>query len=349
MFLLLRKKKLKFFLVLLFVFNLTSSCYLLNIAQSQHRLYSKRKPVSELLKSKRTDPEIKSKLLIVNKALEYAKSESLSVGNSYTEVIFNHKKSFVSFLVQAAYPFDLKWVTWSYPVVGTVPYQGFFHKDSRNREAEKWEARGYDVKKGKAQAFSTLGWFADPIYTSMLRSDETDLVETIFHELVHRTYWIKDDVKSNEQLATFLSQRMTVQYLKEKSLLKELQNYELYLKDRKIFFHWFTVFKQELRVFYKTLDKGLSKEEKNLKKKRIFGEFLVKKKPKFNRYDFTRKKGPWNNADVLSRSLYSPDTEAFERYYTCVNPLRAGDFLKALKESPKMSFQEKLESFCSKT
>ena len=286
------------------------------------------------------------KLLFVKDVLHYAEREGLFVGNAYKEVIFNSDQNFVSHLLQVAYPFELRWVTWSYPVVGAVPYQGFFDQSPRDKEAVIWQAKGFDVKKGKASAFSTLGWFSDPIYSSMLRMGDSDLAETLFHELVHRSFWLKDDVSSNEQLATFISQKMTVSYLGSRARAKDLENYKLYLKDRKLFYNWFRNFKEELRTFYKTLNQKTSLEDQKKGKNELFNKFLVDNKPKFHRYDFTRKNGSWNNADILSRSLYHPDFEFFDKYYLCSKAKTPGSFLEALKQSKKKDFQEKLNDLC---
>lgn len=279
--------------------------------------------------------------------LSFAEKEGLFVGNAYKDLIFNEGKSSVSYLLQVAEPFKLEWVTWSYPVLGTVPYQGFFEKEERDKEALEWIKKSYDTHKGRASAFSALGWFADPLYSSMLKLEEAYLAETLFHELVHRTFWLKNDVLSNEQLATFLAQNMTRSYLKEKSLKKELDSYELYLKDQKTFFLWLSRLKKDLREYYESLEERKSFEEKNKGKQKIYKKYLEEKKPSFLSYDFIGNRKSWNNAGVLSQNLYQPDVDYFKEVYVCSHKNLVGDFLEELKDTKSTKFEAKAKELCS--
>lgn len=345
MFLLLKKLIHRTLLSFFILFGI-SACYSLRVVHNQHKLYSKREKVAKLEKSHRIEKKLKEKLVLVNEALHFCEDEELFVGKSYQELIFNEKSRAVSFLLQLAYPFELKWVEWSYPVIGRVPYQGFFQESARDAEAKIWEKKNFDISKGTVTAFSTLGWFSDPLYSSMLKQRDFALVETIFHELVHKTYWLRDDVVSNEHLATYLSHRMTKEFLKRKKEQEELKFYEAYLADRRLFYHWLLDLKQSLQVYYVSLKKEDSLEKKIQGKKNIFAEFLQVKKPNFAQFDFIGKGQAWNNADVLASGLYQPDSEFLDKVYHCSKAQNVGDFLRALKIAPGKNFKAKTEYLC---
>ncbi|MCA9774524.1 MAG: aminopeptidase, partial [Myxococcales bacterium] len=110
----------------------------------------------------------------------------------------------------------LEALTWWFPIVGRVPYLGFFDKDDGIARRDKLAAEGYDTELRGVPAFSTLGWFADPIFSSMLTLPDTVLVNTIIHELTHATLFVPGDVEFNENLATFVGNRGAVDFFVER-------------------------------------------------------------------------------------------------------------------------------------
>src|SRR5690606_18969091 len=109
----------------------------------------------------------------------------------------------------------LEFVTWWFPVVGSVPYIGYFDKADRDAKATELKQQGYDVSVGGAGAFSSLGWFEDPIFSSMLDRGPADTAHLFIHELTHRTLWIPGSTEFNENLAEYVSYRLTPQYLRK--------------------------------------------------------------------------------------------------------------------------------------
>src|SRR6185436_12021884 len=106
-------------------------------------------------------------------------------------------------VLTVAYPDRLAIRTWWWPIVGRVPYKGFFDFGAARREQLKFEREGFDTELRPSAAFSTLGWFNDPLLSSTLHSDSTWLVNTVIHELLHNTVWIAGDVTFNESFASF--------------------------------------------------------------------------------------------------------------------------------------------------
>jgi predicted aminopeptidase len=102
-----------------------------------------------------------------------------------------------------------------FPIVGRVPYKGFFDVARAAREADRLRADGLDVCVVPVPAYSTLGWFADPVTGPMLRGGAGALVETVLHELVHATVFVADDADFNEGVATFVGQEGAVRFFEE--------------------------------------------------------------------------------------------------------------------------------------
>jgi predicted aminopeptidase len=127
------------------------------------------------------------------------------------------KKSFTTFsqldrdtlvlVLSGAYPDRLVSKTWWFPIVGSVPYKGFFDFDQARAAARSLAGQGFDVYLRPSPAFSTLGWFNDPLLSTSLRADSIDLVDTVIHELTHNTFYAPDQAVFNESFANFVGAR----------------------------------------------------------------------------------------------------------------------------------------------
>jgi predicted aminopeptidase len=116
-------------------------------------------------------------------------------------------------VVMACLPFELKPKEWRFPVIGSVPYKGFFDRSRAFRLREELEKDGWDVIIRNPGGWSTLGWFTDPILSKMLNRSEGDLANLIIHEMSHATIFVKDSIDFNENLATFIGDRGTEKFL----------------------------------------------------------------------------------------------------------------------------------------
>ena len=314
-----------FFLILC---SYLPSCYLTKLAYHHNNQFNSRRLVSSVIADPAINSKTKKKLHLFNRIMKYAEKQGLNTRRAYLYYI-DTGESPVSYLVQAAYADRLESYTWWYPIVGTVPYKGFFDKQGRDELAKQLEEDGLDVYVGEAGAYSSLGWFEDPIYSTMLQRSNSSLADLIFHELTHRTLWIPDHVKFNENLASFIGDLLTVQYLRETGQERSLAAYESKKADRKLYRAWLQELRDALKLFYKNTDFSLNKKQATLGKAELFERYTKELRPKFQRYDYVGKK-QWNNARVLATSLYSPDLERFSSAYSCHKHLSVGAFLKAL-------------------
>lgn len=218
------------------VLTLLSSCsgsYVIRQVRGQIVLLSEARPIDEALLEELPDPEV-DRLREVERILEFAAANGLDVGDAYQTFVDVGRDPVV--YVLTAVPVDgVEPRRWSFPVVGEFPYKGFFDLDAAVREARHWKARGHDVYIGAAAAYSTLGYLPDPIFSSFFEEDAGELADLLFHELTHRTVYLRGDAAFNETFATFFARRLTEQYLGQRFGVgsDELRAYRNQQRDRK--------------------------------------------------------------------------------------------------------------------
>jgi predicted aminopeptidase len=171
------------------------------------------RPVEEFLNDPEFPDSLKQKLVFINEVRRYA-IDSLSLKDTKNyKTLYDQKGEEIMWVVTACEPFKLKAKEWKFPVLGSVPYKGFFRKDLAIELAEELKKEGWDVSIRNPGGWSTLGWFTDPILSKMLERSEGDLANLIIHEMSHATIFVKDSIDFNENLATFIGDRGTEKFL----------------------------------------------------------------------------------------------------------------------------------------
>ncbi|MBE84286.1 MAG: hypothetical protein CME21_17115 [Gemmatimonadetes bacterium] len=178
--------------------------YYLHLGVGQWKLIWNQRPIDEVIADEATDPDIRYQLLLAKQIRAYAiDTLGLEGSDNYTTYCEIGDRPVVWVLSVA--PADaLEPHRWSYPVIGSAPYRGFFVRSRGEAELDKFEQRGYDTHLRGVSAFSTIGWFRDPILTPMLKYRAIDLADVLIHELLHASIWIEGDADFNESLATFV-------------------------------------------------------------------------------------------------------------------------------------------------
>jgi predicted aminopeptidase len=167
----------------------------------------RRRPIATLAADPAIDDATRAKLRLVLEARAFAAdSVRLDARESFTQFTQLDRDTLVV-LVSAARRDRLRVHSWWFPVVGRVPYKGFFDVEDARAEAERLEGRGYDTALRPASAFSTLGWFNDPLLSTTLRADSIDLVDTVIHELLHNSFYAPGRAIFNESFANFVGAR----------------------------------------------------------------------------------------------------------------------------------------------
>ena len=190
----------------------TTGCqftYLVKSGYEQAKILARRVPLEEALNDASTSEDVKSKLRLAREAREFAERHlGLTKTNNYTSFVTLDRPD-VSYVISAAPEYKLEAYLWSYPIVGSLPYKGFFEEAEAKEEATKMHSDGFDTHVRGVSAYSTLGYFNDPILSSMVRYKDEDLVNLIIHESVHATLYVKSSADFNERMAVFLGNKGT--------------------------------------------------------------------------------------------------------------------------------------------
>lgn len=303
------------------VFVSLSGCqltYYLKSAYYQTQILHKRVPLAQALKDPQTPESIKNKLTLALRAKNFAEKElGLTPTKNYTTYV-DLKRPYVSWIVHASPTFALKHHLWHFPFVGDLPYKGFFSEREAIEEAAAFPNNQFDTYIRGVTAYSTLGWFEDPLLNTMMNYSDHDLVNLIIHETTHSTLYIKSQADFNEQLATFVGNLGThLYYLKEEGNNSfTLQTIEKEQHDEQIFSHFLTQEMDLLEEWYlkENQEKSLQKKENRLEeiKFRFKSQIVPQLQTRSYTY-FDHQK--LNNAFLLSLKTYVYDLSIFQQVF----------------------------------
>ncbi len=191
--------------------------YLAHAAYEEGRLLCHRQPINGVLAQRDLPADTRAKLETVLAVRKFAAGRlGENVGGAY-KTLTQVDAGAIVWIVMAAPRTSLTPYTWWFPIVGAVPYRGYFSHDDANAEAATLEARGFDTHVRAAVAFSSLGFFNDPLLSRNLLSklDRVELAGVIIHELFHRTYFLASNVMFDESAATYVGNRGAVDFFTE--------------------------------------------------------------------------------------------------------------------------------------
>jgi predicted aminopeptidase len=292
--------------------------YYIHSAYHQSKLAHSRQPIAEVLQSDKVTDAQKAKLRLVQDVKAFGEEKlGLKKSKNYTSYV-QLQDNYVTYIVQAAYAFELKPYLWHFPFVGDVPYKGYFIKSMAEDESHSFDPEKYDTYVRGVSAYSTLGWFQDSVLSSMLRYDDVDLAETILHETVHATLFIKNGADFNERLATFLGHEgMRLYYLqKEGENSPHLKQAMDDTHDQKLFSAWITKQVVDLKAWYEQNKGNVTKETKAARLKELQESFVHDVKPKLLTKAYGEfEKRELNNALILAYKTYEYSLEDFEKLY----------------------------------
>ncbi len=304
-----------------------SPTYVMRAAWEEAKILNRRQPIARIVADTATDWETRDKLLLVLQARQFAAdSLGLAAGNSYT--LFSRVESDTLVMVlSAAYPDRLQAYTWWFPIVGRVPYKGFFDPADAERARASLDAQGFDTYLRPSAAFSTLGWFNDPLLSTLLRYDRISLANTVIHEIFHNTFWAPGQVAFNESLANFVGARGAIEFFcgRDGPEAPSCRTAAAMWDDDLLFGGFMQSLVDELEALYARAD--LTAAQKLAERDEVFAaaqrRFAEEVRPRLqvNSYaSFTRE--PLNNATLIARRFYYRRLELFERVYRS----HGGDF-----------------------
>jgi len=298
-----------------------SPIYVLKAGWAEARILKARRPLAEVASDPGLDDRTRGKLTLVIEAREFARTElGLDVGDSYTTYAALEHDT-LAMVLSAAYQDRMASRTWWFPVVGHVPYKGFFDLGDALQEQAELEEDGYDTYLRPTSAFSTLGWFSDPLLSTLMAYDEVELVETVLHELSHNHLFVPGRVGFNESFATWAGRTGSIRFFCDRAGGGDDTVWCGRARDRWEDDRRFSVFidalVDELSAVYG--DSTLTRDDKLRARARVFDEsiarFREEVQPGFRSLTFNGfLSTPLNNATLLSRMRYYhrlPDFHAF--------------------------------------
>jgi predicted aminopeptidase len=200
-------------LIVLIIWNWSLVVYGIRQGIGQLNVVWNARPVEEILADPTAPDSLKQKLKLISEVRQYA-IDSLGLKDTENyKTLFNQQGKEIMWVVTASEPYQLKEKIWEFPVVGRVPYKGYFNIGLAKAEKENLEKDGWDVNVTNPSGWSTLGWFTDPILSDMLYKSEGDLASLIIHEMVHATIFVKDSVNFNENLASFIGDLAALKFV----------------------------------------------------------------------------------------------------------------------------------------
>ncbi len=320
-----------------------SSCqlgHLVHVSYNHLSLLCSTEDLEAVLKSDRLTTEQKNKLRLTQEVKQFAYDKlKLKKSDNYSKYV-DLKRKYVTYNVTASEKWKFEPYLWGFPIIGKAPYKGYFNEQMAKDEASALDQNNYDTSVRGVSAYSTLGYFTDPLLSSMLNYSEYNLANTIIHELTHTTLFIKDNINFNERLAVFVANKGTEMFYLQKEGEKSptLENVRLENEDDKLFSVFITAEIDSLKKWYSDFDhsKNLPASEKeSLRKERLsqikinFNKNL-KSQLKSRSYERVFSK-QLNNADLIDYNTYMKSLDVFEKVYQ-KNGSNILDFLKKCEE-----------------
>ncbi len=322
--------------ILLITLSLASSgCsigYYLHSSTNHLKLMSKRKNVSQVLKDETVPQETKDKLVLSLKVKTFLSEELNLKNNKNYGTYVNIKRPYVTYIVRAA-PWDkLENYYWKFPIIGKTPYKGYYKKEFAEKESKKFDPNKYDTYVRGASAYSTLGWFKDPILSSMTRMNKHDFVDVLIHEIIHANLYIKNNTDFNERAAVFLAAIATKDFFKwsEPNNTEILNLIDNEASDLEVFSEFLSIELTALEEWYKKNE--ITKKDKEAKLKDLKTIYKTKYLPRLKTpsYRFFPEAN-LNNAKLLSYKTYLSDLSDFKSLHLKLGSQFDLTF-KALKE-----------------
>lgn len=299
---------------------LLSGClfnYLVKSGYEQAKILNHREPIETALKRNNLSPELRKKLELTLKIRDFAsKKLHLKTTNNYNTFV-DIQRPYVTYIVTVAKKWELEPELYWYPILGKLPYKGFFNKVDAENEAKNFDPNKFDVMLRGVSAYSTLGWFDDPLLSSMLSGKDHNLVNLIIHESTHATLYIKSQADFNEQLATFIGNIGTDMYYREiegnkSSTIKTIANEAV---DDQIFSDFIRTEIQDLKIWYQSKNTK-SQTDRELKFKEIKYRFTKNILPKMKTQQYANfATAPLNNAVLLYFKTYMYDLSILNQLY----------------------------------
>ena len=301
----------------------------------QWEILRKSRPNKDVMADPSASPALRRQLAAVERIRRFASGYLSLPGDASYGKYADLGREHVVWVLYAAPEFSLKPKTWHYPVVGSMDYRGYFREKDTEALAGQLRKEGYDVFVGGVDAYSTLGWFHDPVLNTFVNYPDIDLAETIFHELTHRKVFHSGETVFNESLANVVAEEGVKRWLKHDGRLADLRNYEGRLVRRREFYREIDRSRLDLEALYAShRTAAVKRQEKAAILTKLRGQFR-----ELRRRWGGRGLEEWlvqklNNGHIVSLNIYADKMPVFQNLLAeC-----GGDLDLFFKKAAKLRF-----------
>jgi predicted aminopeptidase len=288
--------------------------YLAQAASGQFRVLHARRPIDKVVADPATPEPLRARLMDVRAARDFAVTELHLPDNRSYRTYADIQRPYVVWNVVATPEFSVEPQHGCFPIAGCVAYRGYFKEKSARAFAARLASKGLDVTVGGVPAYSTLGKFADPVLSSMMRYGDSELAAIIFHELAHQLLYVKNDTEFNEAFATTVENAGLERWLKSRDRPDLMQEYLQEDADERAFIDLFATARTQLQKLYASgIPRGEMKEKKVAAFTELTAEVRALQRQRGHEYYEPWLKEGLNNAHLASIATYYQCVPGFER------------------------------------
>ena len=309
------------------------------------KLISKREPIESIVNDSNQNENLVQQLRIAQDMRDFASQQLYLPENDSYRSYVQLDTPYVTWNVFAAPKFSITLNQWCFLVIGCVPYRGYFDQQEAEAYAKRLASQGHDVYVAGVPAYSTLGWFDDPLLSSMIDRGELVTAAYIFHELAHQQFYLNGDGAFNEAFATAVEEIGVIMWLKHQRRVDDIEKYENFLQQKNIFFEFVKKSRDEFEVLYQ--------QDFDVEKMQVEKEILIAEmRRKFSNLSENNNhiaryakwmSGPLNNAQLGAISLYRELVPAFRKLFTVCNE-DFDRFYAMVERIAKQSEEQRLET-----
>jgi len=321
-------------LILMLILPMLASCadlsYYLHSINGHYAIVHQSRDIEEMLADKSTPTELTERLQLVSSIRQFAiKQLHLPESDSYT-LYADLKRSYALKNMFAAGEFSVSAYRWCYPIVGCAGYRGYFEEQRLQEYSAKLKQQGFDVHITNVAAYSTLGWFDDPVLNTFINWPDYRLAGMIFHELAHQRVYIKGDSEFNESFAMAVQQLGVERRLEANADTERVQKYRQHASNRQQVIRLIEQGREQLKQLY---SKKMDQQQKRLEKQRAMDALTQQYQRLSENFEVADGFKRWfeqglNNAKLVSVSTYYSQIPAFKK----IMQHHQGDFKKFLPE-----------------
>lgn len=312
----------------------TNLKYYGHTVRGQLELANKRQPVESVISDPETPEALRERLRLSQEARDFASRVLMLPDNNSYRTYADLERPYAVWLVVATREFAVEPHRWCFLFAGCFSYRGYFSKTAAERFSNRLAEQGYDVHIAGGIAYSTLGWFDDPVLNTMLNRSDNGIVSLLFHELAHQQLYLKDDTAFNEAFAVAVEREGMRRWL---GLRNRQDEFAGYLADRERqddFYALLAYYRKQLSSLYKS---GRSPEQKRLCKRQVFTQLRSSYRTLKEQWDGYDGFDEWmakdiNNASLALVATYQELVPGFRRLLASEN----GDFAAFYRKAEQL-------------